>query len=263
MNTPLFDAHLHLAAKPLLPQAEEICRDLSAIGVQQIVCNGTGPDDWPDVLALGQLHPLILPAIGLHPWKVPQAGANWKARFLQCLDEGAAAVGEIGLDQWIENHDIQLQQDAFRFQLAEAARRNLPVSIHCLKATGPLMETLRSSPLPARGFHLHAYNGPSELLDELLSLGAFFSFNAGQLKPGRKRILDNLHAVPLERLLIETDAPDFLPLPKDRTHNLTDPESNHPANLAAGYRAVAQARGMDAETMAAQVADNFQGFFGK
>ena len=216
MNPPLYDAHLHLAASSLLSQAEEICKTLSNVGVQRVVRNGTRPEDWPDIIRLVRKHPLILPAVGLHPWKVAEANNEWKTHFIHCLDNGAAAVGEIGLDQWINGHDIQLQQDAFRFQLEEAAKRNLPVSIHCLRAFHPLMETLRKSPLPERGIHLHAYNGPTELVDELLSLGTYFSFNSGQLKPGNKRILKNLRQVPMERLLIETDAPDFLPIAQNK-----------------------------------------------
>ena len=118
------------------------------------------------------------------PWKVAEANNEWRTHFIHYLDNGAAAIGEIGLDQWIDGYDIQTQQEVFRFQLEEAAKRNLPVSIHCLRAFHPLMETLRKSLLPERGIHLHAYNGPTELVDELLSLGTYFSFNSGQLKPG-------------------------------------------------------------------------------
>jgi TatD DNase family protein len=263
MDSPLYDAHLHLAASSLLPYTEEICSTLSTIGVQRVICNGTCPEDWPDVLRLARKHPIILPAVGLHPWKVSEVNNDWKRDFIDCLDNSAAAVGEIGLDQWIKGHDIKNQQDAFRFQLEEAAKRNRPVSIHCLRAVNPLMETLRESPLPERGVHLHAYNGPAKLVDEFLSLGTYFSFNAGQLKPGSKRVLENLRSVPMEKLLIETDAPDFLPIPEYRSHNLEDPSANHPANIIDAYRAIAQAIQVDPEEMAEQVAKNFQKFFGK
>ena len=99
------------------------------------------------------------------------------------LEQGARAIGEIGLDQWIEGHDIAAQQDVFRFQLGIASERNLPVSIHCLRAIGPLMETLRTVELPARGIHLHAYNGPLELIPELVALGSYFSFTCRTTAP--------------------------------------------------------------------------------
>ncbi|MGC6456586.1 MAG: TatD family hydrolase [Coraliomargaritaceae bacterium] len=261
MIQPLYDAHVHLAAPSLLEKQEEIFATLSEIQVEKIVCNGTSPEDWPEVLNLAQSHSMVLPAIGLHPWKVQQTQADWKSHFIQCLHKGAAVVGEIGLDQWIEGYDSKRQLDAFRFQLNEAAQRNLPVSIHCLKAIGPLMDTLRNHPLPPRGFHLHAYNGPPELLRELVSLGAFFSFNAGQLKPNRTKILDNICSVPAERLLIETDAPDFLPSTEQRPHQLNNLKYNHPANLKAGYHAIATIRKTDLDELIAQVGANFRRYF--
>ena len=263
MIPPFYDAHLHLAASSLLSQAEEICKTLSSIGVHRVVCNGTCTKDWPDILRLARKHPLILPAVGLHPWKVAEANDEWRTHFIHYLDNGATAVGEIGLDQWIDGYDIQTQQEVFRFQLEEAAKRNLPVSIHCLRAFHPLMETLRKSLLPERGIHLHAYNGPTELVDELLSLGTYFSFNSGQLKPGNKRILKNLRYVPIERLLIETDAPSFLPIAQNRSHRLDDPSVNHPANIEDAYPVIAQAIEVDTEDMTKQIAQNFKDFFEK
>lgn len=261
MTQPLYDAHIHLAAPSLIEKQEEIFATLSEMKVERVVCNGTSPDDWIDVLHLAEQHSMVVPAVGLHPWKVPQAKTDWKSQWIHCLDNSEAVIGEIGLDQWIDGYDVQLQQDAFSFQLNQATRRNLPVSIHCLKAIGPLMDTLRHHPLPQRGFHLHAYNGPTELLPELVSLGAFFSFNAGQLKPNRSRILNNIRSVPAERLLIETDAPDFLPLPEHRPHQLDNSEYNHPANLVAGYHAIAKVRKADPEELTAQVGANFRSYF--
>lgn len=262
MKPALYDAHLHLAASTLRPSAKNLCATLRKAGVHRIVCNGTSPHDWPHVLQLAKSQPIVLPAVGLHPWKVSEAPSDWKTQFLHSLDAGAKAVGEIGLDQWIKGHNRQSQQEAFRFQLEEAALRELPVSIHCLRAVEPLIETLRSSPLPKRGFHLHAYNGPTDRLDELLSLGAYFSFNAGQFKPGSKRILQNLQDVPLDRLFIETDAPHFLPPAEHRPFRLSDPEGNHPAKITAAYAAIASARGINCNEMARQIALNFCAFFG-
>lgn len=106
----------------------------------------------------------LIPAIGLHPWKVNDAPANWQQQFLHALDHGTQAIGEIGLDKWIKDYDLERQQDAFRGQMAQVIQRNLPMSIHCLKATGPFMDTLRTIALSACGIHLHAYKGPTELI---------------------------------------------------------------------------------------------------
>lgn len=233
--------------------------------MKRAVINSTCPTDWPSVLQLASADPRMIAAIGLHPWQVNGAAADWQVRFLHALDSGVRAIGEIGLDQWIEDCDIERQQTAFRWQLAQATARNLPASIHCLKAIGPLMETLRAVRLPSRGIHLHAYNGPVELIPELVELGAFFSFNGGQLKPKAKTIREAIRAVPYERLLIETDAPDMPPPAELREFELSPGADGlartHPANIRSTYAAIAALRGITTEALAKQVEMNFLKYF--
>lgn len=265
MATPLYDAHNHMADPALLAHWSEIETSLCKIDLKYAVVNGTSPADWSAVLKFAKAHPHIMPAIGLHPWKVNEAPADWQTQFLSALNSGAPVIGEIGLDKWIEGYDLELQQAAFSWQLAQATQRNLPVSIHCLKAIGPLMDTLRREPLPTRGIHLHAYNGPVELIPELVELGSYFSFNAGQLKEGKPRAPERIRAVPIERLLIETDAPDMLPPKELRSFQLPDTDSGqpvtHPATLLNGYTVIADILGMPLATLSQQVAGNFETYF--
>ena len=261
----LYDAHAHYADPELLKSWGELSTHLEHIGLKYAVVNGTSPDDWPAVLKLAQQDTRIIPAIGLHPWSVNTAPADWQDQLIAALKRGAQVIGEIGLDTWIEGADIQRQQDAFHWQLTQAAERNLPVSIHCLKAIGPLMECLRSVDLPRRGIHLHAYNGPVELIAELVTLGAYFSFNAGQLSPTHGKTTARILAVPIERLLVETDAPNMLPPPELRAFELPLSENanalTHPATLKCGYEAIAKLRGVSCEQLATGVAINFQTYF--
>ena len=80
------------------------------------------------------------------------------------LDAHSAAVGEIGLDRWKEGLNYEGQEDVFVTQLRIAAERNLPASIHCLKAWGRILELLQEGPVPERGFLLHSYGGPTEMV---------------------------------------------------------------------------------------------------
>lgn len=263
MPAPLFDAHNHLAHPALQAQWAEIETALAGIGLQTAVVNGSSPADWPQVLELAARSPRVLPAIGLHPWFVNSAPPDWQQQFLRALDAGAQAIGEVGLDRWIEGFDLPAQLAAFRWQVAQASARNLPLSIHCLKAMGLLLQTLPQLQLPARGFHLHAYNGAAADVPQLAQLGAYFSFNCGQLKPNARNVRAAIRAVPPERLLIETDAPDMLPPPELREFELPgdNPALNHPANLRRGYLAIAELRGIEPDRLADQVARNFERFF--
>lgn len=266
MSFPLHDAHVHLADQSLSDRLSEIRSAYDSVNLKQAVVIGTSPDDWENVINLCAADDRFIPAIGLHPWKVNHAPDDWQEQLLGHLDRGVRVIGELGLDQWIEDYDIKGQQKAFIWEMNVAAERNLPTSIHCLKAHEPLLQTLRSIELPDRGFKLHAYNGPVDTIKPLLDMGAYFSFNAGQLKPNAKRLYELMQLVPDDRLLVETDAPDFLPRPELQEFELEAADCrtarNHPANIKAGYRAIAEVRGEALEEFAAKVALNFERYFG-
>ena len=173
-------------------------------------------------------------------------------------------VGEIGLDRWIEGHDDAAQARSSRAQLALAAELNRAVTIHCLRAWGALAETLRSHPLPARGFLIHAYGGPAEMTREFLERGGYFSFNAYFLHERKESQRDVFRRLPADRMLIETDAPDLVPPPEMNLRPLADAEGkaiNDPANITLAYRALAELRGLEFEELAAQVRTNFARLF--
>mgnify|MGYP000853315794 CR=1 FL=1 len=261
MHEPLYDAHCHLADARLAQEIQSIESALDSIHCQGSIVNGTSPRDWQQVLDYCQDNPRALPAIGLHPWQVTTAPGNWQQAFLHALDKGVRSIGEIGLDQWVEGHDIHKQQAAFQWQLKQAAERNLPVSIHCLRAIDPLMKALNSTPLPQRGVHVHALNVPVEAARKLIDQGSYFSFNTGQLKPNATHIYELIRAIPSDQILVETDSPDCLPTTDHRSFALSDPSLNHPANLRAAYHALATLRGETFERFCIQVEKNFRRYF--
>jgi TatD DNase family protein len=214
------------------------------------VLNGTSPEDWQEVLRLAEKSPRTIPAIGLHPWNVRDASKNWQEAFLQALDQDARAVGEIGLDRQFAEDSFEAQCEAFVWQLAQATARNLPVSIHCLKATDPLLQLLRKNARPIRGIHLHAYSGSAAEATQLVKLGAYVSFHAGQLRAPARKAPDALRCIPLDRLLIESDAPDTLPK-----------MINHDAYLKAAYDQTAAIREIPLSTLTQQVMNNFRLYF--
>jgi TatD DNase family protein len=263
----LFDAHNHLHDARFGGRQAELLADCGREGVVRMVVNGSCEEDWPQVLALARRFPeKIIPGFGVHPWHVHGRTERWNERLAEFLDAVPSAVGEIGLDRWKPGLAYEGQEEVFIAQLRLAAERNLPVSIHCLQAWGRLHDLLRAAPQPARGFLLHSYGGPVEMVAPLAKLGAYFSF-PGYFAHGRKeRQREAFRAVPRERLLIETDAPDQL-LPDELNafplvDSATGKALNHPANLGAVYRFAAGMLGESVETLTADVAGNFQRLFG-
>ena len=277
------DAHNHLAAPALAPHVPAILPALTAAGVTHFVVNGTEEADWPTVAALATSVPVhhpalhLTPSYGLHPWDAGNRSPAWLETLRHYLvADPRAAVGEIGLDRWmldrarpddprlagLRRAPLDEQRDLFQTQLALAVALDRPATIHCIDAFGLLLETLQAGPLPPRGFLLHAYSGSVELVAPFAALGAYFSFNGAYLAPRHARLRALYQTIPLERLLIETDAPAMLAPTAHAPFALAAaPALNHPANLAATYAALATLREVPLATLTAQVAANYRRLF--
>lgn len=278
-----FDAHNHLQDARFAGRQDELVAAAIDSGVARMVVNGTREADWPQVAELARRHPEVLPSFGCHPWYLGERTLQWPSELVRWLETTPGAViGEIGLDRWmLENPEqwrrklnrsevaltslqppsIAEQEDAFLWQLALAAERNLPVSIHCLQAFGRMHELLQTHPRPACGFLLHSYSGPVGLVVPFAKLGAYFSFSGYFAHQRKFRQRETFRAVPPDRLLVETDAPDQLPPGELNDHPLTDfatgESLNQPANLPAAYRFLARFLDEPVEALATRVATNF------
>lgn len=280
----LYDAHNHLQDDRFGGRQEELLAACRAVGVVEMVVNGSGEADWPQVAALAQRFPdVVRPSFGCHPWYVGERTPAWQEAFEGFLDRHpGAGVGEIGLDRWKPGLDLDAQEAVFICQFHLAAKRELAVSIHCLEAWGRLYELLRTGPRLARGFLLHSYGGPIEMVTPLARLGAYFSLPGYFAHERKHRQRATFKAVPADRLLIETDAPDQR-LPEAPGRDATGPSSgagsvgmercplrdprtgaplNHPANLPAVYELAAVIRGEPVESLALQIEANFLRLFG-
>ena len=257
----LFDAHNHLQDARFGGRQDELIADCAASGLTKMVVNGTRESDWPDVAALAKRHDCVLPSFGLHPWFVHERTADWLPNLERQLDAWPGAVGEIGLDRWKPGLAYDGQEEVFTAQLRLAAERDLPASIHCLKTWGRLHELLRDGPLPKRGFLLHSYGGPAEMVEPLARLGAYFGFPGAFTHERKTRQRAAFRQVPTDRLLIETDAPDQT-LPDDRVTHPLGQAINHPANITAVYGAAAELFGEPTDDLAKRVEENFVRLFG-
>ena len=257
----LFDAHNHFQDARFGGEQEDLISDCVSVGLSKMVVNGTRESDWPAIVDLARRHDCVLPSFGLHPWFVHERSPNWLAKLEQQLDAWPGAVGEIGLDRRKPSLAYDGQEEVFISQLRLAAEHDLPASIHCIKTWGRLNELLCVGPLPKRGFLLHSYSGPAEMVEPLAKLGAYFSFPGAFMQERKTRQRDAFRQVPVDRLLIETDAPEQV-LPEDRVTHPLGQAVNHPANIAAVYEAAVEALGQPPEDLARRVEENFVRLFG-
>lgn len=267
MPTPLCDAHNHLHDPRFGGRQEEIVGAMRDAGVAACVANGTREDDWPAVAALAERFPgFVMPAFGLHPWHAHRRSPQWLDELARWLERFPhASVGECGVDRRVAEAPIDVQQEVFRAQLALAADRRLPVTVHCLGAWGILLECLQSAPPPPCGLLLHSFGGSPEVAARLVPLGARFSFSGRALHPrAGAAALAALRAVPGDRLLLETDAPDMLPPAGFIARPLAAAGGsplNHPANLPAIAAGLAAALRIAPAALCALTTGNFRALF--
>jgi TatD DNase family protein len=244
------DAHNHLQTKELEPFLGEVISACELLGVTRMMVNGITERDWDLVKALSGKHAFVTPSYGLHPWYLREKERGWEERLEQRLiEDSKAQVGEVGLDLWMPDPDLSSQIETLRRSIQIAVRNGRIITIHCLRAWEILLEVLSSESLPDRGFLLHAYSGPLELVDSFTELGAYFSFSGYFLNPDKAERLAPFRQIRSDRLLAETDAPS-MPLPDSHSRFRLPPAANgeiinHPGNIGAVYAALGSLRKVD------------------
>jgi TatD DNase family protein len=259
----MFDAHCHLQDERLTPRMNVLLDRAADAGVEAVMCCGSSEQDWPHVADLCPSRPRMLRSFGLHPWHVRHRSPRWKDVLSGLLREQASGVGEIGLDHAIEDRDDADQEAVFVAQLALARELARPVSIHCCRAWNRMIELLRAFGKHEPGVVIHSFSGSSEHVVPLAECGVHFSFCGSITQDDDERAWRALQAVPLDRLLIETDAPDQMPLlPADQTRDISEDHSvNEPANLIYVLLKVAELRRMSAMDVAELTWANAQRVF--
>lgn len=167
------------------------------------VINGTSPDDWEHIAALARWHPdSVIPAFGLHPWKLYNIPPDWTTTlkaFLTAFPH--SLLGEIGLDKTRENEfPLSLQEEFFLTQWRLARSLSRPVVLHCVKAWHRLLPLLES---PPHRFLCHAFNGGKEIIAPLVKKGAYFSLGPRELCSPKAK--STLSLIPEDKFLLESD----------------------------------------------------------
>ena len=237
------DSHLHLQDPRFAAIRADVLSRAAAAGVARMFCNATAEADWPEVLDLAAVSPAIIPFVGIHPWHAGSASTEWEKRLAAILKTNRCGVGEIGLDGKCPVA-MERQEEIFVRQLQLAIRFARPLALHCLGCWGRMLEILeRQAQIAALPpFMIHSYSGSSEIMHRIVRVGGWISFSAGLADPKRERLRRVFLATPLDRLLLETDAPDQLPF---ALKTATPTPVNEPANILALYREAAGLRQID------------------
>jgi TatD DNase family protein len=248
MDPKVFDSHCHLHDARVTDAAAQLARARAA-GVRGFLLAGVEPDGWAIQESLAAAHADVAISFGVHPQLVAEIDRAETDRMLTALDVAVsrrrpAAIGEIGLDGVGERkQSLELQEHAFRAQLAIARGRDLPVVLHVLRAQARALEIVKGDGLPRAGGVMHSYSGSADMVRDWAALGLCFSFAGPVTDEAAARVHKAAQAVPRDRLLCETDAPFQTP-PQYR------PAQNEPAFLVAIVAALARIRGESTDELA-------------
>ncbi|MCX2779613.1 TatD family hydrolase [Microbulbifer thermotolerans] len=252
----LIDSHCHFDFAAFDKDRASVWRQCREAGVERIIIPGVSPPRWQALLDLVRSEPAWHAALGVHPWWVAESkcGAAQLQRDLAASLEANAcvAIGECGLDGAIAT-PLEKQEEVFRAQLALAESLQLPLIVHARRCHNEMLHLLKAY-RPSRGGVIHAFSGSVEIAREYWKLG--FSLGAGGTitydRAAKTRRA--FAALPLEAIVLETDAPD-MPLQGRQG------QRNSPACLLRIARTLAELRGVSVETVADQTRRNTEALF--
>lgn len=212
MERLIFDSHAHYDDEAFDQDRGEILRNLPAQGICRIVNVGADLQGCRDAVALAAAYPYIYAGVGIHPECVndtPDEALNEVETLLDAPK--VVAVGEIGLDYHFEdNAPREVQREWFAKQLALANRRGFPVIVHDRDAHGDTMELLCK--YRPKGV-VHCFSGSVEMMREVVRLGMYIGLGGAVTFKNARVPVEVAAAVPLDHLLLETDAPYMAPVP--------------------------------------------------
>ncbi len=254
----LVDSHCHLDFKVFDHDHEGVIARARAAGVGTMLTIGTTFQGFPGVRALAETYDDVYCSVGVHPHEADAHTEVEAAHLAKLADHPkVVGIGETGLDYHYDHSSRGEQMRCFRAHLAAARETGLPAIIHSRNAeadTGALLADAVADG-PVKGV-LHCFSAGRELAERCLDLGFHISFSGIVTFKSAVELREIVQMVPLDRLLVETDAPYLAPVPKRG-------KPNQPSYVAFTAAKVAEVRGMTLNDLAAATTDNFFSLFAK
>lgn len=250
----LVDSHCHLDAGEFDPDRKEVIARAREAGVRHQIIPAIDAEGWPKLRDICRAGEGLHPAYGLHPMFLDSHRDEHLAQLREWLaQERTVAIGECGLDYFVEGLDMQRQQFFFEGQLELAREFDLPVIVHARRAVDAVIAAIRRVG-ELRGV-VHSFSGSEEQASQLWRAGFLIGLGGPVTYERAKRLRRLVAAMPLEHLLLETDAPD-------QPDSSNRGQRNEPARLTQVLRTVAQLRGDSEEHIAEVTSANAKRLFG-
>ena len=254
----LVDSHCHLNYPGLVDDQAGVIARARAAGVGTMLAISTKLHEWDDVVGIAEREPDIWASVGIHPHEADAHVDVDTGKLIEAARHPrVVAIGETGLDYYYDHSDRTQQQASFRSHIAAARETGLPLIVHTRDAEADTAAILREEmgKGPFSGV-IHCFTASQAFAEQALDLGFYISLSGIVTFKNARDLQESAKQVPLDRLLVETDAPFLAPIPMRG-------KTCEPAFVAYTARFVAELRGMAIEDLEAATTDNFFRLFGK
>jgi TatD DNase family protein len=248
----LIDSHCHLDFADFGEEREEVIQRARRAGVGGMLTICTKATEFDQVRALAESHDNIWCSVGIHPHEAASQPAADLVRLAQ--HPKVVGIGECGLDFYYDHSPRARQEEVFRAHCAAARETGLPLIVHTRDADAETAQVLEAEQPPASV--LHCFSSGRTLAEKALSLGHYISFSGIVTFKNAASLREIARDVPLDRILVETDAPYLAPVPKRG-------KRNEPAFVVHTAALVAELRGLTPEALAEATTANFFRLFAK
>jgi TatD DNase family protein len=254
----LVDSHCHLDFPDYAGKVDDVVARARAAGVGVCVSIGTELKRFPGVRAVAEAHPDVWCSVGVHPHESEKELLDDAAALIaEAAHPKVVGIGETGLDYYYEHSPRAPQQKNFRSHIAAARTTGLPVIVHTRDADDDTIDILQDE--MAKGAFtglIHCFTGTQRLADASLELGLYISVSGIATFKNSGALRDVIKSVPLDRLLVETDAPFLAPVPHRG-------KTNEPAFVVHTANMLAELKGVTPDELATATTDNFFRLFRK
>ncbi len=254
----LVDSHCHLDFPDYAGKVDDVVARAKAAGVGVCVSIGTELKRFPGVRAVAEAHDNVWCSVGVHPHESEKELLDDAAALIaEAAHPKVVAIGETGLDYYYEHSPRDPQRANFRSHIVAARQTGLPVIVHTREADDDTIDILRDE--MAKGEFtglIHCFTGTQRLADAALELGLYISVSGIATFKNSAALRDVIKTVPMNRLLVETDAPYLAPVPHRG-------KTNEPAFVVHTAAMLAELKGVSAAELATATTENFFRLFSK
>ena len=250
----LVDSHCHLDFPGLSEKLPEVLSAMSAAGVEAALCVGVNLEDFPRVLALAEQHLNLWASVGVHP-EYTDVQEPDEARLVSlAAHERVVAIGETGLDYYWQKDKPEWQRQRFRTHIRAARACGKPLIVHMREAAEDTLRILAEEKAEEVGGVMHCFTETPEVAQQALDLGFYLSFSGVLTFKNAEQVRAAAKLAPLDRILVETDAPYLAPMPYRG-------KQNQPAYVSYVAEALAKVHAVSLEQVAQITTDNFYRLF--